>query len=81
MMETKYLWNVIDLLRNELKDRKEENYTLQLSLLECVNDYEELQEENDILKKACEQYCENNRAIIKDIKALKPTFEKLELVT
>ena len=81
MLDNKHLWNTIDALRDTLKDMKEENSTLELSLLECVNDYEELQKENDILKKACEQYCENNRAIIKDIKALNPTFDKLELVT
>ena len=71
MLDNKYLWSIVETLRNELKDRKEENYTLQLSLLECVNDYEELLKENDSMKMEIESL--NNGS--------KLTFNKLELVT
>ena len=55
MMETKYLWDRIDALRDALKDMKEENDALDSSLKECVNDYEELQKENDHLKLRVEE--------------------------
>ena len=54
-METKYLWDRIDALRDALKDMKEENDALDSSLKECVNDYEKLQKENNHLELRVEE--------------------------
>ena len=55
MMETKYLWDRIDALRDALKDMKEENDALDSSLKESVNDYEKLQKENNHLELRVEE--------------------------
>ena len=79
-METKYLWDIIDKLRDELRDMKKENDTLDSSLKECVNEYNKLEKENDYdgLKK---KYDYLKLAIVDqndDIKTLKKENDKLK---
>ena len=93
-METKYLWDIIDKLRDELsissdgindlndalKDMRKENNTLDSSLKECVNEYNKLEKENDYdgLKK---KYDYLKLAIVDqndDIKTLKKENDSLK---
>jgi predicted RNase H-like nuclease (RuvC/YqgF family) len=79
-LETKYLWDIIDKLRDELRDMKKENDTLDSSLKECVNEYNKLEKENDYdgLKK---KYDYLKLAIVDqndDIKTLKKDINTLE---
>ena len=79
-METKYLWDIIDKLRDELRDMKKENDTLDSSLKECVNEYNKLEKENDYdgLKK---KYDYLKLAIVDqndDIKTLKKENDSLK---
>ena len=93
-MDSKYLWSIIDLLRDELsiasdgindlndalKDMRKENNTLDSSLKECVNEYNKLEKENDYdgLKK---KYDYLKLAIVDqndDIKTLKKENDSLK---